>query len=156
MPESTRRGLRPDVEGTEWLFPIIESIHVLALTLVFGSIAMVDLRLIGLTRTRTPLSRLAAETLPWTWSAWIVAAITGTLMFMSKAVTYSGNFQFRMKLVCMALAAVNMLIFHFGAYRQVAAWENGSFPTSARIAGGFSLAFWVAVVFFGRWIGFTT
>ena len=56
----------------------------------------------------------------------------------------------------MALAAVNMLIFHFGAYRKVAQWDTAVPPTSARVAGALSIAFWVAVIFFGRWIGFTT
>ena len=86
----------------------------------------------------------------------MLSAITGTLLFMSKAVTYYGNFQFRMKFIFMALAAVNMLIFHFGAYRRVAQWDTAVPPTSARIAGALSIAFWVAVIFFGRWIGFTT
>ncbi len=92
----------------------------------------------------------------WTWTAWVLSAITGTIMFMSKAVTYYGNLQFRMKFVFMALAAVNMLIFHFGAYRKVAQWDTSVPPTSARVAGALSIGFWVAVIFFGRWVGFTT
>jgi hypothetical protein len=149
-------AVRGETAGSEWLFPIIETLHVLTLTVVFGSIAMVDLRLVGLTSRGSSISRLTAETLPWTWTAWILSACTGTLLFMSKAVTYFGNFEFRMKFVFMALAAVNMLIFHFGAYRTVARWDTGVAPTSARIAGALSIAFWVAVIFFGRWIGFTT
>jgi hypothetical protein len=149
-------AVRGETEGSEWLFPIIETLHVLTLTIVFGSIAMVDLRLLGVTAKGTSITRLTDETLPWTWSAWILSAITGTLLFMSKAITYYGNFQFRMKFIFMALAALNMLIFHFGAYRNVARWDTGTPPTSARIAGALSIGFWVAVIFFGRWIGFTT
>jgi hypothetical protein len=149
-------AVRGETAGSEWLFPIIETLHVLTLTVVFGSIVMVDLRLVGLTGRGSSITRLTDETLPWTWTAWVLSAITGTLLFMSKAVTYYGNFQFRMKFVFMALAAVNMLIFHFGAYRKVAQWDNAVPPTSARIAGALSIGFWVAVIFFGRWIGFTT
>jgi len=58
--------------------------------------------------------------------------------------------------VFMAVAAVNMLIFHFGAYRSVAHWDNAVPPRSARIGGGLSIAVWVSVIFFGRWVGFTT
>jgi hypothetical protein len=149
-------AIRGETAGTEWLFPIIETVHVLTLTVVFGSIVMVDLRLVGVTGRGTSIVRLTDETLPWTWTAWVLSAITGTIMFMSKAVTYYGNLQFRMKFVFMALAAVNMLIFHFGAYRKVAQWDTSVPPTSARVAGALSIGFWVAVIFFGRWVGFTT
>jgi hypothetical protein len=149
-------ALRGESAGTEWLFPIVETVHVLTLTIVFGSIAMVDLRLVGLTGRGSSISRLSAETLPWTWTAWVLSAISGSLLFMSKAVTYFGNFEFRMKFIFMGLAALNMLIFHFGAYRRVSQWDTGVPPISARVAGALSIGFWVAVIFFGRWIGFTT
>jgi hypothetical protein len=149
-------AMRGESAGTEWLFPIVETVHVLMLAIVFGSIAMVDLRLVGLTARGSSISRLTDETLPWTWTAWVLSAISGTLLFMSKAVTYFGNFEFRMKFIFMGLAALNMLIFHFGAYRRVSQWDTGVAPTSARVAGALSIAFWVAVIFFGRWIGFTT
>jgi len=147
------RGERP---GTEWLFPIIETLHVMALTIMVGSIAMIDLRLLGIASRNSSVSRLSDEVLPWTWTAWCVAAVFGTLMFMSKAHTYAGNLQFRLKFVCMGLAAINMLIFHFGAYRQVARWESDEPPMSAKVAGAVSMSLWIGVVFFGRWVGFTT
>ena len=149
-------AMRGESAGTEWLFPIVETVHVLTLTIVFGSIAMVDLRLVGLTGRGSSISRLSAETLPWTWTAWVLSAISGSLLFMSKAVTYFGNFEFRMKFIFMGLAALNMLIFHFGAYRLVNQWDTGVPPISARVAGALSIGFWVAVIFFGRWLGFTT
>ncbi len=149
-------AMRGEIPGTEWLFPIIETLHVMALTIVVGSIAMVDLRLLGLASRNTAVSRLTAEVLPWTWTAWSVAAVFGTLMFMAKAGTYAGNLQFRLKFVCMGLAAVNMFVFHFGAYRQVARWDGGEPPMSAKLAGALSLSLWIGVVFFGRWVGFTT
>lgn len=149
-------AVRGDTPGTEWLFPIVETCHVLTLTVVFGSIVMVDLRLLGWTSRGTSISRLTEETLPWTWTAWVLAAITGSMLFISKAVTYAGNFEFRLKFICMALAGVNMLVFHFGAYRRVADWDRDTPPAAARLAGALSLAFWIAVIFFGRWVGFTT
>lgn len=150
-------AIRGSLPHTEWVFPIIETLHVLTLTIVFGSIAMVDVRLLFGTSLGRSVSRIASETLPWTWTAWILSAITGSMMFMSRALTYAGNFQFRMKFICMALAGVNMLIFHFGAYRQVATWDTAAkSPNAARLAGALSLLFWTSVVFFGRWVGFTT
>jgi len=148
-------AMRGDTPGTEWFFPIIETLHVMALTIVVGSIAMVDLRLLGVASRDSAVSRLSAEVLRWTWTAWCAAAVFGTLMFMSKAVSYAADLQFRLKFVCMALAAVNMLVFHFGAYRDVAAWDSDKPPVSAKVAGAFSLSLWIGVVFFGRWTGFT-
>ena len=149
-------AMRGETESTEWLFPIVETLHVVALSIVFGSIAMLDLRLLGLSSKRSLVSRLTKEVLTWTWTAWIIAAICGSLMFVAKAVTYSGNLEFRLKFVCMGLAAVNMLVFHFGAFRRVASWDSQTPPLSARVAGGLSLLLWTGVVFFGRWVGFTT
>jgi hypothetical protein len=149
-------ALRGETPGTEWLFPIVETLHVMALAIVFGSIAMIDLRLLGIASRDSPVSRLSNEVLPWTWTAWSTAAVFGTLMFMAKATTYAGNLQFQLKFVCMELAAVNMLIFHFGAYRQVASWDSGTTPARAKAAGAASLSLWIGVVFFGRWVGFTT
>jgi hypothetical protein len=148
-------AIRGDLPGTEWLFPIVETLHVIALTLVFGSIVMVDLRLLGISSRSSPVSRLTAEILPVTWIAWCVAAIFGSLLFISNATVYAANLQFRLKFVCMGLAAVNMLVFHLGAFRRVVQWDSGEPPLSARIAGGLSLSLWIGVVFFGRWTGFT-
>jgi hypothetical protein len=143
--------------GLEWLFPQVEIVHVLALALVFGSILMVDLRLLGLNSRASAVSRLSAEVLPWTWGAFAVAALSGGVLFISKAHTYFYNLPFRLKFLCMALAGINMLCFHFGDYRKVARWDLRSPPpVGARIAGLLSVLLWVGVIFCGRWIGFTT
>jgi len=150
-------AMRGETSGTAWLFPIVETCHIFMLAIVFGSIAMMDLRLLGVASKNTSITRLASETLPWTWTAWVAAAITGSMMYAAKAVVYTENFQVRMKFLCMGLAGINMLVFHFGAYRSVSAWDaSPSPPSAARVAGGLSLSLWIAVIFFGRWIGFTT
>ena len=149
-------AMRGDL-GWAWLFPNIETLHVLSLAVVFGSIVMVDLRLIGLTSRNSAVSKLSAEVLPYTWVAFFCAAVTGTLMFLSKAHVYFYNLQFQLKMLCMALAGLNMAIFHFGANRHIADWDQTlPPPPPARVAGTFSIMLWLAVIFFGRWVGFTT
>ena len=148
-------SLATKIAESEWLFPTIETIHVLALTLVIGSIAMLDFRLLGVSSRKLRVMQLSEETLPWTWMAFIVAAITGTLMFVSAATKYYGNTPFRIKMVLLVLAGVNMAVFHRGAWKAVHSW-NMTLPTprAARIAGGLSLLFWIGVVVAGRWVGF--
>lgn len=150
-------AVRGDTPGSEWLFPIVETGHVLALAVVSGSIAMVDLRLLGFSLRGSSVARLSREVLPWTWTAFGLAAIFGTLMFMSKAQTYFHNFEFRMKFLALFLAGLNMLVFHFGPFRRVASWDlRQPPPVAARLAGGLSLLLWLLVIFYGRWVGFTT
>jgi hypothetical protein len=145
-----------EIAESEWLFPTIETIHVLALVLVVGSIAVVDLRLLGVRIQGRPASRVIREMLPWTWGAFGIAATAGFLLFSSKAVKYAENWPFQLKMLCLVLAAVNMLIFHSVGNRRLPEWDMTATPIAAKLAGGFSLALWVTIVAAGRWIGFTT
>lgn len=145
------------VREGDWWFPLDECLHVLSITAVFGSILMMDLRLLGLASRDSAVSRLSNEVLPYTWIAFACAVITGTIMFISKATVYWHNPQFELKFLFMVLAGANMIAFHFGAFRRVADWDNVlPPPPAARLAGALSISLWIAVVFFGRWIGFTT
>ena len=137
-----------------WLFPALESLHVIALTLVVGSIAMVDLRLLGL-RTGPRVSALLTHLLPFTWSAFAASVVTGLLLFSSQATTYYANVPFRVKLLLLAIAGVNMAAFHTFSYRDVARWDDSRKPPwSAQVAGAVSLGIWASIVFLGRWIAF--
>jgi hypothetical protein len=144
------------IRESGWLFPTIETVHVFALVLVVGTIMTVDLRLLGLTNRDRPFSQLAAEMLPWTWVAFTVAAIAGLLMFSSKALIYYGNIPFRVKMLCLLLAGINMVMFHWLGTRHLETWDFKQPPWSAKFAGGASLLLWIAIVATGRWIGFTT
>ncbi len=138
------------------LFPWIESTHVLAITLVVGSIAVVDLRLLGIASRGRAISRLSDEILPLTWVCFVVAAITGFLLFSSNAIKYSHNTFFLSKMCLLVVAGLNMLVFQFITTRGIEAWdESPRAPATVRLAGALSLALWIAVIVTGRWIGFT-
>ena len=138
------------------LFPWIESVHVLSITLVVGSISIVDLRLLGLTSKSRAVSRLTGEVLPFTWTAFILAAITGGLLFSSNAVKYSHNSFFLAKMALLVVAFLNMVVFHVITSRGIEHWDESPHPPlRARLAGGLSLLLWIAVITCGRWIGFT-
>jgi hypothetical protein len=149
-------NLPTQIRESDWMFPTIETVHVFALVLVVGTIMTVDLRLLGVANKERPFSEVAAEMLPWTWTAFAIAALAGLLMFSSKALTYYGNIPFRLKMVCLLLAGINMAMFHWLGTRRLAAWDRGRPPLTARLAGGASLLLWTTIVAAGRWIGFTT
>jgi hypothetical protein len=139
-----------------WAFPLIESFHVMALVTVFGTIMVMDLRLLGLASNKVPVTAMSSDTLKWTWIGFVIAAITGTLLFISKASTYMVNPYFLTKMGLLAAAGLNMVIFHFVTYKSVNEWDtSGTLPTGAKLAGVLSLIFWLIIVFCGRAIGFT-
>ena len=144
------------VRENDLLFPFIESIHVLAVCLVVGSIAVVDLRLLGFASVDRPVGRLMRSILPITVGAFGLAVAAGSLLFISHASKYLENRFFIAKIALIALAGANMAVFHLIGARNLDQWENDALPPLfARVAGGLSLFLWVSVVACGRWIGFT-
>jgi hypothetical protein len=149
-------SLADSIRENDLLFPVIESVHVLAICLVVGSILVVDLRLLGLASTKWPVGGVTKAILPLTWCAFVVAVASGGLMFISNASKYLGNGFFVAKMILIGIAGLNMLVFHFIGARDLPKWErNARPPLPARLAGGLSILLWVAVVACGRWIGFT-
>ncbi len=138
-------------------FPALEVVHVLAITAVVGTIAIVDLRLLGYRSHRRGVRQLVRDVLPYTWGAFAVALVAGSLLFTSSAPKYAHNSQFQLKMLLIILAAMNMAFFHLTIYRRVEEWdERLPPPLGARIAGATSLCLWIGVIFLGRWVGFTT
>lgn len=142
------------VEGA-YLFPWIETVHVIAIVTVVGSISVIDLRLLGVKAHVPSAQRLMRQLLPITWVAFGIALISGLLMFSSKAVKYAANGPFLAKMALLVLAGLNMAVFHAITHKSIAAWDLGKTPPSAKLAGALSLTLWTAVIACGRWIGFT-
>ena len=134
---------------------VAEATHVLAAVMLFGTVLIVDLRMLGLTDSPRSLTRVSRETLPLTWVAFALAVITGSLMFTTSAATYFGNAAFQWKVLALFAAGLNMALFQFLTARSIAAWDRGKPPRAARLAGLVSVVLWAAVVVLGRWIGFT-
>jgi hypothetical protein len=143
------------VSQSPYGFSALDMFHIAAIAVVFGMIALLDLRLIGIALTDFSVTDLSRQVLPWTWAAFAVAAVTGVLMFTGQAVKYSANFAFLVKLALMALAGLNVLLFHFITYRGVAKWDRGvAIPWTARCAGALSIVIWVAVAAYGRFTAY--
>lgn len=149
-------ALADNIRENDLLFPLIESIHVVAICLVVGSILAVDLRLLGVASTNRSVSRVAGGILPLTWVAFAIALASGGLLFISNATKYLGNGYFIAKILLICAAGVNTAIFHGVSAKDLPKWENEArLPFPARLAGGLSILLWVSVVACGRWIGFT-
>jgi hypothetical protein len=136
-------------------FTTIQLVHVVAVSLVIGTIAIVDLRLLGFASTKRPFRELARAVLPWTWAAFVIAAVAGALLFISQATEYASKTVFQIKLFIMLLAGINMLVFELITARDAQEWETKPVPPpAARLAGAISLSCWVLIVLAGRWTGF--
>jgi uncharacterized protein DUF6644 len=149
-------ALADNIRENDVLFPLIESVHVLAICLVVGSILAVDLRLLGLAWIHRSVNSVTRGVLPLTWGAFVVAVGSGGLMFISNATKYLGNGFFIAKMILIGVAGLNMAMFHLISAKDLPRWENATRPPlPARLAGGLSILLWVTVVACGRWIGFT-
>ena len=149
-------GLATGIRDSLILFPLLESVHVIGLSLVVGTIAVIDLRLLGFASTQRSFQRMASDIMKWTWAAFAVTALTGSLMFITNATVYFHNDYFRAKIALLVLAAINVLVFELTAGRTIRQWDRApSAPPLGRTLAAVSLVVWVAVIVTGRMIGFT-
>lgn len=138
-----------------YVWPLLESLHVLCLALFVGTAVMLDLRLLGAAMAHIPASAFTQRLLPWTRGAFVIMVATGVLLFTATPVTYYNNLSFRLKLILMVAAGFNVWFFHARTRRRIADWESlVRPPTAARVAAVVSLAAWTGVVIAGRLIAY--
>lgn len=138
-----------------WVWPLVESTHVLSLTLFAGTAAMFDLRLAGLAFGRIPAGTVMARTLPWTRAGFLVMVITGLLLFYATPVRNYQNLFFRVKVILLVVAGLNVWLFHSRIHRRIADWDLAAVPPrAARVAAVVSLAAWAGVVVAGRMMAY--
>lgn len=134
--------------AAEWVFPVVQSFHFIGFALSIGTIAVVDLQLLGLGIRQQSAAQLLQALNPWTKLGIWVMLISGFLMFSTDPVAYHYNPSFNFKMICLMAA----LIFHFTLHRLVV--RPGTSAVAAKLAAVFSLGIWTAVVFGGRFIAF--
>src|SRR6266700_7636763 len=140
---------------SEIAYSIIESIHVWSLCLFFGMTLMFDLRLLGWTMRKVPVSEVIRRLQPWTIAAFVIMVISGTLLFYAIPLRSYQNIFFRTKMLLLLFAGLNVWFFHSRVYPRVADWNIVTAPPrAAKIAGTFSLALWIAIVICGRMIAY--
>ena len=148
---SDRTWVGTTINHSKWLFPAIEAVHIVALTLLLGAIVFMNLRLLGVTFRARPVSELAEELAPWTLCSLVIILVTGAVLFASEATKAYSNGPFQVKMVFL----LGAILFHFTIYRKVTNMgEAYAHPKWGRLAAAVSLTLWFGVGWAGRAIGF--
>ena len=137
------------LNNNEWSFPLLEILHIAGFALSIGTIAVVDLRLLGLGLLRRSSQQIWNAMFPWTLTGLIVMLTTGPAIFSSNPVMYLRNASFKFKMVALLIA----IVFNYTVQRKVAL-SDGQSAGAAMLTGVVSLALWISVVFGGLFIAF--
>jgi hypothetical protein len=149
-----RSALATAMRQELWLYPSVEIVHIWGFVMLVGSIAMLDLRLLGLS-SRVPVRELARHLLPWTLGALLLIVPTGLMMFIAHADDFITNRAFVLKLTLIFAAGINAIFFHLGAYRSVESWNVAvATPPSAKLHAALSLMIWMGVIACGRLLAY--
>jgi hypothetical protein len=141
------------IRSSTWAFAVIESCHLLALSVVGGAVLIVDLRLLGFGLHTQPIADLAREARPWLAGSLIVMLVTGVGLFLSEPMKCYASAAFAVKMICLALA----IVFTFTVRTKVTmAGEGRVRPRWLKLVALVSLALWFGVAASGRWIGFSS
>ena len=143
------------IRESTYVFPLVEATHVLGLAMSVGTIAIVDLRLIGAALTKEPVTDVIEQLQPWTLWGFVVQFISGGFLFWSEAARLYPSYSYRAKFVLIFLLGINALLFHTTIYKSVDKWNADALtPFRARMAGWIGITFWAGVIFFGRWTAY--
>jgi ABC-type transport system involved in cytochrome c biogenesis permease subunit len=138
-----------------YMYPLVESTHVLALCLFLGMAIMLDLRLLGLALRRVPMTEIQRRLGPWMVAGFVVMVVTGVLLFYAIPVRSYQSIFFRIKVVALILAGLNAFVFHSTVDKRIAEWDLAPVtPAAARRAGAVSLVLWAIIVVSGRMIAY--
>ncbi len=144
------------VRESLWGFSGLVAVHILGLTLSVGMVVWFDLRLLGVSMRRVPVSTVYRRIMPWAFGGFASMFVTGSLLLTGFAASAYGNPYFRIKMAALLLAGVNALVYHTVTERQIAQWDRLPRPPSpARLAGLMSIVLWAIVIMAGRMVAYT-
>jgi hypothetical protein len=139
-----------------WGFQAFVGIHILGLALSVGTLVWFDLRLVGVSMRRVPVSAVYRRLMPWTLAGFAVMFLSGGALLAGFATAAYGNVYFRLKATAIVLAGVNALVYHLVSERGIAAWDTAERPPGpARMAGLVSIVLWATVILCGRMMSYT-
>lgn len=133
-----------------WLFPVIEAVHLLALTVIGGAVLILDLRMLGVS-LRQPVNEIERDARPWLMGGLVVMIATGIALFLSESVKCYYSQAFWIKITTLPVA----LVFAFAVRQPIAKKATADATMRTRLVALISLALWFTVAAAGRWIGFS-
>ena len=138
-----------------YMYPWIESAHVLSICFFIGILLFVDLRLMGVAFTKLPISEMNKKVLPWSLFGFGLMALTGFLLFYAIPVRSYQNIFFRFKVILILVAGLNAFLFHRQMKLEGMNWDEGkSIPKSVHLKAAASLVLWSGVIISGRMIAY--
>jgi hypothetical protein len=151
-------GLGQAMRQWLWLYPSVETVHIVGIGLLFGSIAVLDLRLLGFSRS-IPVKKLAAHVLPWSIGSFALIVPSGLLMFTAHATEFIESEVFILKMLLILAGFVNAAVFHTTVFRSADVWDAEEMrklppPPSVRASAAISLVLWIAVIACGRLLAY--
>lgn len=138
-----------------WAEPLVETLHVLTLTLFLGFAVLLDLRLLGVCMRRRKVSEVLGQLNPFLFVGFGIMVVTGLLLFSGDPPAFWGTIFLRVKLILLVLAGLNVLIFNATIGHSVAQWDlSPTTPAAAKVAAIVSILLWIAIVAAGRAIAY--
>jgi hypothetical protein len=143
------------VQKTLWLIPVVQTIHIICVALVFSSVVMIEFRILGVTRSQT-IEQTAHRFVPWIWIGIVVLALTGSVLIVGEPKRSLPSFEFQVKMALLAAAVVMTLAFERSVNRHARVWDREPRGrTAVNALAIVALLVWCGVVIYGRWIAYT-
>lgn len=140
---------------SEVAFPLTEAIHLIGLGISVGTIVWVDLRLMGKVMRDVRVSEVVSRLEPWAVGGFTVMFVSGVFLFLGKPDNYYSTMAFKLKMLLLPLAGVNVLVFHRSVFRNIADWDERAIPPwQGRMVGAVSISLWLAIIVLGRWTAY--
>ncbi|MBF2026067.1 MAG: hypothetical protein IGS48_04770 [Oscillatoriales cyanobacterium C42_A2020_001] len=137
-----------------WAYPLVEAVHILGIALFVGSVALFDLRLLGVSR-HVLVTDLAQHLLPWAYGSFGIVLLSGCLLFATDAPTIALNPAFRLKILLILVAGMNAIAFHWKFYPTVQQWNRGvKSPRNVQAIALLSWLLWIGVIICGCLIAY--
>jgi hypothetical protein len=148
-------SLSGTIQRVDWIVPAVQTIHILAITVIATSALMIDLRLVGVFSADRPLKEISARFLPLVWWPLPVLLVTGAIMIIGEPARSLKNPAFQLKMALLVTVLVVTLIYQFLLRRDPALGSpaSGRRAAAATVAT-LSMLLWAGIIFAGRWIAY--
>lgn len=150
------------IQKTLWVIPVMQTIHILSVAMVFSSVVMIELRILGVTNSQT-VEQTSHRFVPWIFAGVAVLALTGSILIIGEPKRSLPSYEFQMKMLYLAVAIAFTIAFARSVHQHAAVWETAGGAGVQNVTGRvlvnglalLALVAWSMVVIYGRWIAYT-